>query len=151
MRSVTPAMPKRRDDDDDDSVPFAEYFVARGVSDDSIVVNSVLDGVLSKELYRCPRRRCVVGDAIPIPLPFPKIFSPDDPSSVSSLIRLTTSSAMSRVLDAIERDFARASASAAGKATLAAWSVDAVERAETIETLISTARAYAGDSDDVDF
>lgn len=55
------------------------------------------------------------------------------------------------MLDAIERDFARASASAVGKATLAAWSVDAVERAETIETLISTARAYAGDSDDVDF
>ena len=151
MRSVTPAMPTRRDDDDDDFTPFAEYFIARGVSDDSTVVNSVLDGVLSKELYRCPRRQCVVGDAIPIPLPFPKIFSPDDPSSVSALIRLTASSATSRVLDAIERDFARASASAVGKATLAAWSVDAVERAETIETLISTARAYAGDSDDVDF
>lgn len=151
MRSVTPAMPTRRDDDDDDFTPFAEYFIARGVSDDSTVVNSVLDGVLSKELYRCPRRRCVDGDAIPIPLPFPKIFSPDDPSSVSALIRLTASSATSRVLDAIERDFARASASAVGKATLAAWSVDAVERAETIETLISTARAYAGDSDDVDF
>lgn len=151
MRSVTPAMPMRRDDDDDDFTPFAEYFIARGVSDDATVVNSVLDGVLSKELYRCPRRRCVVGDAIPIPLPFPKIFSPDDPSSVSALIRLTASSATSRVLDAIERDFARASASAVGKATLAAWSVDAVERTETIETLISTARAYAGDSDDVDF
>lgn len=149
MRSVTPAMPTRRDDDD--FTPFAEYFIARGVSDDATVVNSVLDGVLSKELYRCPRRRCVVGDAIPIPLPFPKIFSPDDPSSVSALIRLTASSATSRVLDAIERDFARASASAVGKATLAAWSVDAVERTETIETLISTARAYAGDSDDVDF
>lgn len=149
MRSVTPG--QRRANDDDEDTPFSEFFVARGIAEDATVVDSVLDAWMSRELYRCPRRRCIVDAEIPIPLPYPRLFSPRDPSSVSSMVRLTTSSATARDLDAIHRDFSRASTSSMGKAMLAAWSLDGVERAETIESLMSSARAYAGDTNADDF
>lgn len=149
MRSVTPG--QRRANEDEDDTPFSEFFIAQGISADATVVDSVLDAWMSQELYRCPRRRCVIDAEIPIPLPYPKLFSPHDPSSVNSMVRLTTSSATARDLEAIHRDFSRASTSAVGKAMLAAWSLDGVERAETIESLVSSARAYAGDMNADDF
>ena len=148
MRFVSPGV---RAPDGEDDAPFSEFFIARGLSTDSTVVASTIDAMTSRELYRCPRRRCVVSTEVPIPLPFPRIFPSGRPSSVRSLTRLTTSSSTTRDLTRIHTDFARASVSSVGKTILAQWSCDAVERAEIVENLCTRARAYAGDDDADDF
>lgn len=149
-RSMTPSVRPSDAEDETDDEPFAEYFISRGLArGDAAIANVVLDAASSLALYRCPRRRCVVDAHIPIPLPFPKLFRPPAPISLDATFRLTTSAATARVLDATARDYLRASASAAGKAILRAWSLDdACESAELLESLRSKARAYAGDDGD---
>ena len=157
LRSMTPMNEDKNDDDGDGDTPFAESYVMRGVESDlggaldGRIGSSILDACFARELYRCPRHKCVVNANIPIPLPYPKLFSPRDITSASCITSLTSSSASSRILTRIESDFSRARRSALGKALLDSWSCDAVEQGEMVESLISTARAYAGNDDYDDF
>jgi hypothetical protein len=154
---MTPMNEDKNDDDGDGDTPFAESYVMRGVESDlggaldGRIGSSILDACFARELYRCPRHKCVVNANIPIPLPYPKLFSPRDITSASCITSLTSSSASSRILTRIESDFSRARRSALGKALLDSWSCDAVEQGEMVESLISTARAYAGNDDYDDF
>lgn len=120
---------------------------------------AALDAALTQEAVRCLRQRTVVGQALPVPLPYPHIFGPavsvwgepgataPRPSTVGVescpvLTRLAGSAAFQPALQGLLRQFRSAAGVAQGQAALESWGVGWEEVAEACERLAGLAAAY---------
>ena len=127
-----------------------------------------LDAALKSESVRCVQHRTVLGQAQPIPLPYPGIFRPhvsvdgvwcsavQDAAGSSGggghhvascpvLVRLAGTSSFGAVVKEMGRQWGSAASAAPGRVALEGWGVDKEQANEVAESLHSLSRAYEYD------
>jgi hypothetical protein len=149
---------------------FAECVVLRGgrAGGQALPVPAAaaaLDAALGLEGLRCVTHRAVTASPLPVPLPFPDIFSkrlnvwgeavhrpagedlpgPHHVASCPLLVRMSGSTSFGPAAAALAKEWAAAAAMAPGRAALEGWGVEADQVQEVTERLRGLAHAYDAD------
>lgn len=131
----------------------------------SVALPALHEALIAEGRYRCVQHTALTGQALPIPLPFPKLFSStvgkhgdvlsDNTSestavhSVPVLTRLIAAEEFRSVLLMQQAKFQSAAGSVAGQALCDSWGYGKDEREEIVERMVQMASSYqAGDESD---
>lgn len=149
---------------------FAESVVLRGARAGGHALTvpdaaAALDAALGLEGLRCVTHRAVTSSPLPVPLPYPDIFSkrlnawgeaverpagedlpgPHHVASSPLLVRMSGSTSFGPVAGALAREWAATAGSAPGQAALEGWGVETDQAEEVTELLRGLAHAYDAD------